>query len=115
MIISSEASRSRQRSTVSSKLALSSRTTYGLHRVRRIRKRWWERRIRRFGGGRHPGAIDTPGQMVFAMRLLQGDLACEAEQISLGDVDTASLGCLAVETERFARALRRFGWLAAQR
>lgn len=52
---------------------------------------------------------------MFAMRLLQGDLACEAEQISLGDVDTASLGCLAVETERFARALRRFGWLAAQR
>ncbi len=62
-----------------------------------------------------PARIDTPGQMVSAIRLLQGDLACEAEQISLGDVDTASLGCLAVETERFARALHRFGWLAAQR
>ncbi|MEU5851899.1 hypothetical protein [Saccharopolyspora shandongensis] len=62
-----------------------------------------------------PARIDTPGQMVSAMRLLQGDLACEAEQISPGAVDTGSLGCLAAETERFARALHRFGWLAAQR
>lgn len=62
-----------------------------------------------------PARIDTPGQMASAMRLLQGDLACEAEQIALGAVDTGSLGCLAAETERFARALRRFGWLAAQR
>ncbi|MEV0704314.1 hypothetical protein AB0I53_41245 [Saccharopolyspora sp. NPDC050389] len=62
-----------------------------------------------------PVRIDTPGQMVLAMRLLQGDLAGEAEQIALGAVDTGSLGCLAAETERFARALRRFGWLAAQR
>ncbi|MEV5539935.1 hypothetical protein AB0L13_24075 [Saccharopolyspora shandongensis] len=62
-----------------------------------------------------PARIDTPGQMVSAMRLLQGDLVCEAEQIARGAVDTGSLGCLAAETERFAHALRRFGWLAAQR
>jgi hypothetical protein len=61
-----------------------------------------------------PARIDTPDQMVSAMRLLQRDLDCEAEQLSLDDVDTERLGQLASETEQLARALRRFGWLATR-
>ncbi|MGP4016563.1 hypothetical protein [Saccharopolyspora sp. 5N708] len=62
-----------------------------------------------------PARIDTPEQMVSAMRLLEHDLGCEAEQLSVDDVDTERLGCLAAETEQLARALRRFGWLADRR
>jgi hypothetical protein len=60
-----------------------------------------------------PARIDTPGQMSSAMLLLRQELTYEAHQISCGDVDTARLKWLAAETEQLARALRRFGWLAA--
>ncbi|MBB5157745.1 hypothetical protein [Saccharopolyspora phatthalungensis] len=61
-----------------------------------------------------PARIDTPDQMVSAMRLLQEDLTYEADRIQTGDVGTSRLGHLATEVETFAQALRRFGWLAAR-
>ncbi|WP_184728597.1 hypothetical protein [Saccharopolyspora phatthalungensis] len=52
--------------------------------------------------------------MASAMLVLQQDLADEARRIPAGDVDTARLRRLAADTERFASALRRFGWLASR-
>ncbi|GAA0503308.1 hypothetical protein [Saccharopolyspora thermophila] len=48
------------------------------------------------------------------MLVLQQDLADEARRIPIGDVDVIRLGRLAADTERFANALRRFGWLATR-
>lgn len=70
--------------------------------------------IRTAMDGMIPARIDTPREMVSAMLVLQQDLVDEASRIPAGDVDTARLGRLAGEAERFASALRRFGWLAAQ-
>lgn len=64
--------------------------------------------------GMIPARIDTPREMASAMLVLHQDLADEASRIPAGDVDTERLGRLAADTERFASALRRFGWLAAQ-
>ncbi|MBB5157728.1 hypothetical protein BJ970_005262 [Saccharopolyspora phatthalungensis] len=61
-----------------------------------------------------PARIDTPREMASAMLVLQQDLADEARRIPAGDVDTARLRRLAADTERFASALRRFGWLASR-
>ncbi|MGW1681270.1 hypothetical protein [Saccharopolyspora sp. NPDC002376] len=62
-----------------------------------------------------PARIDTPPEMASAMLVLHQDLADEESRIRAGEIDTGSLGRLAAETERFATALRRFGWLAARR
>lgn len=63
-------------------------------------------------GGMIPGRIDTPREMASAMLVLQQDLADEARRVPFGEVDAERLGRLAAETERFAGALRRLGWLA---
>ncbi|MCI2420732.1 hypothetical protein MOQ72_25110 [Saccharopolyspora sp. K220] len=64
--------------------------------------------------GMIPARIDTPREMASAMQVLQQDLVDEASRIPAGDVDPARLGRLAADTERFASALRRFGWLATR-
>ncbi|MGW5646615.1 hypothetical protein ACWEV3_07250 [Saccharopolyspora sp. NPDC003752] len=69
---------------------------------------------RPLGEGMIPARIDTPREMASAMLVLQQDLADEARRIPAGEVDTARLSRLAADTERFASALRRFGWLAAR-
>lgn len=61
-----------------------------------------------------PGRIDTPEQMASAMRLVQRDLAFEAELISCAEVHKGRIRSVAADAERLARALRRFGWLAAR-
>ncbi|MER6990126.1 hypothetical protein ABT337_11855 [Saccharopolyspora hirsuta] len=61
-----------------------------------------------------PARIDTPGQMASAMHVLQRELGDEAVRVPRGEVDPERLGKLAAEAERFSRALRRFGWLAAR-
>ncbi|MEG9517582.1 hypothetical protein LZ318_28360 [Saccharopolyspora indica] len=61
-----------------------------------------------------PARVDTPEQMASAMRVVQRDLAFEAERISCSEVHRGRIGDLAADTEQLARALQRFGWLAAQ-
>ncbi|MER5394553.1 hypothetical protein [Saccharopolyspora sp. NPDC002686] len=58
--------------------------------------------------------IDTSAQMVSAMRAVQDELAFEVEQLSLENVHIGRIGGLVADTEYLARALRRFGWLAAR-
>lgn len=65
--------------------------------------------------GMIPARIDTPHEMASAMLVLHQDLADEECRIRAGEVDTDSLSRLAADIERFATALRRFGWLAARR
>ncbi|MEU6268642.1 hypothetical protein [Saccharopolyspora shandongensis] len=59
-----------------------------------------------------PARIDTPSQILSAVHLLRDGLDCETRQIPLGNLDTDRLGHLAGQVEIFARALRRFCWLA---
>ncbi|MDA3627706.1 hypothetical protein OU415_19870 [Saccharopolyspora sp. WRP15-2] len=82
-----------------------------------VRFAFWESPDSAFdvGQGLIPARIDTPDQMASAMRVLQRELVDEAGRIPGGVVDPDRLGRLAGEVERFGRALRRFGWLAACR